>query len=220
MATYTESELIDIIYSKKEGDNTTWGATDTEYLTARRLLNAGVMRWELLEGTRWKELYKKLSSASDGTKTCTAGDYDVTCPTDMRYPPEKGSYVRVGGEDAPVISVFEVEQYRDSAASYCYFTGNDKDGYTLNFNPNMTLVTGAAIDYMYYKSATKFTATTSTTEMKNPMFLVHYVLADLYQNDESSSPDKNISETMLAEMKAENMEVVGDAIGDAEGFGI
>ncbi|HNQ31732.1 MAG TPA: hypothetical protein PKJ68_04585 [Candidatus Woesebacteria bacterium] len=219
MATLTESELIDIIYSKKEGDNTTWGSTDSEYLTARRLLNAGVYRWEFLEGTRWKELYKKLSSASDGTKTCTAGDYDVSCPTDMRLAPEKGTYVRVGSEDVPVISVHEVEQYRDEGSSYCYFTGNDKDGFTLNFNPNMTLTTGATIDYMYYKSATKFTGTTSTTEMRNPMFLVHYVLADLYQQDESGSPDKNISETMLAEMKADNFEVIGDAL-DNHGFGI
>lgn len=218
MSALTESEIIDLIYAKKEGDSTTWGSTDTEYLTARRLLNAGVYRWEFLEGTRWKELFKKLSDATDGTKTCTAGDYDVTCPTDMRHPPEKGSYVRVGGEDVPVISVFEVEQYRDTGSSYCYFTGNVKDGFTLNFNPNMTLTTGASIDYLYYKKATTFTTTTSTTEISDHMFLVHYVLADLYQNDESASADKQISEALLQQMKSNNMEITDAPLEDF-GFG-
>ena len=223
IAPQTESNLIDFIYSNYETDNTTWSSGDAEYLTARRLCNAAIMRWEYLEGVRWTELFTKLSSASTGTKTTTAGDYDVACPDDMRVPPKTDDYVRVDGEYFQVIPPAKVQQLSGSTSRYVYFTGNPKLGYTLNFNTGLTLTTGHTIEYEYYRNATYFTATTSTTEMSNPMFIAHYVLSKLYRGDgllTESRDELQIAENLLQEMKAENFEVMEDLVdGSTEGFG-
>lgn len=224
IAPQTESNLIDFIYSNYETDNTTWGSGDAEYLTARRLCNAAIMRWEYLEGVRWNELFTTLTSASTGTKTTTAGDYDVTCPDDMRVPPRPDDYVRINNEPFIVKPLSKVQQLTDSEDQFVYFTGNPKLGYTLNINPQLTLVTGNTIKYEYWRNATYFTATTSVTEMANPMFIVHDVLSKLFRADgllTESRDELQIAENLLQEMKAENFEVITDIVdGSADGFGI
>lgn len=229
VAPLTESEIIDQIYSTYEVDSTTWSSSDAEYLTARRLCKAAIMRWEYLEGVRWNELYIKLSDAADGTKTTTAGTYTYGCPTDMRVPPKPGDYVKVldsAGNAGyySVVSLFKVQQLANTVDRYCYFTGNPKVGYTLNFNPNLSLNTGDTIDYTYYKNATYFTTTTSTTEIPNPFFIVHDVLSKLYRGDgllTESRDELQIAENLLQEMKAENFEVITDDLdGNTAGFGI
>lgn len=224
IAPQTEANLIDQIYSSYETDNTTWSSSDAEYLTARRLCNASIMRWEYLEGVRWNELYTTLTSASTGTKTTTAGDYDVACPDDMRVPPKPDDYVRVNGEYFQVIPLVKVQQLSGSTSRFCYFTGNPKLGYTLNFNSGLTLTTGHVIEYEYYRNATYLTATTSTTEMSNPMFIVHDVLAKLFRGDgllTESRDELQIAENLLQEMKAENFDVIEDLVdGSTDGFGV
>lgn len=219
----TESEVIDQIYSIYETDNTTWSSGDAEYLTARRLCKASIMRWEYLEGVRWNELFTKLTDASTGTKTTTAGDYDYSCPTNMRVPPKSDDYVRINGEYYKVIPVAKFQQLGQNYDKFCYFTGNPSVGYTLNVNPNLTYTTGHLIEYEYYRQATYFIATTSKTEMSNPMFIVHDVVAKLYRSDgmlTESRDELQIAENLLQEMKAENTEIITDNTeGDMEGFG-
>lgn len=225
----TESEIIDQIYSAYETDNTTWSSTSAEYLTARRLCKAAILRWEYLEGTRWNELYSILTDASDGTKTTTNGTSSYGCPTNMHYPPQPDSYVRLvdsgGGKTfLTVVSLSKVEQLGSSTDHFCYFTGNPKDGFTLKINPNISLTTGNTINYEYWKNATYFTTTTSTTEMSNPFFIVHYVLWRLYKSDgllNEASEEFNTAESLLDQMKAENFSVIMDDVdGSSEGFGI
>lgn len=51
-------------------------------------------------------------------------------------------------------------------------------GYKLHLNPSPTSdLNGLFIDYVYYKNPTNFTTGTSTTEMANPYFIVHRMLA-------------------------------------------
>lgn len=224
MSTLTESQIIEFIYNAYENDSDTWSATDTEYLTARNLCNMAIRRWEYLEGTKWTELYTKLSSAVDGTKTTTAGDYDVTCPTDMRIPPEVGKYVRIGGVEYVIVHPTKIDQLEDITGKFCYFTGSQKTGFTLNINPNITLSTGDTISYEYVKSATYFTAPASTTEMSNPMFIVHSVLHNLYRSDgllNESREELQVAENILQEMKAEAQDIDEDILsGDTYGFGV
>lgn len=224
VAPLTESEIIDQIYSHYEVDDTTWSSSDAEYLTARRLCKAAIMRWEYLEGVRWNELWVTLTAAADGTKTTTAGTYTYGCPTDMRVPPKSEDYVRINGEYFQVVPIVKVQQLKLSSEPFVYFTGNPKLGYTMNVNPNRTLTTGHVIEYEYYKNATYFTTGTSTTEMANPFFIVHDVLAKLYRGDgllTESRDELQIAENLLQEMKAEAMEVITDnTTGDNDGFGI
>lgn len=51
-------------------------------------------------------------------------------------------------------------------------------GYKLHLNPAPTSsLNGLRIEYVYYKNPTFFTTGTSTTEMANPFFVVHRILA-------------------------------------------
>jgi hypothetical protein len=55
-------------------------------------------------------------------------------------------------------------------------------GYTLNLNPApLATYNGYDIDYTYYKKPTEFTTGTSKTEMPNPYFIVHRMLAQQYR---------------------------------------
>jgi len=217
----TESNLVDIIYSEYENDDDTWSATSAEYLTARRLCKAAIMRWEYLEGTRWPELFVKLEDAADGDTTTTAGDFEYACPTNMRIPPQVGDYVRINGVVFPVVPLTKIQTLTDNQDKFCYFTGNPSVGYTLNINPNVTLSTGDTIAYEYYKNATYFTTTTSSTEMSNPMFIVHFVLHKLYRNDgllNESREELQIAENILQEMRAD-AQVIDEDISEV-GFGV
>lgn len=220
----TESEIIDQIYSTYEVDDTTWSSSDAEYLTARRLCKASIMRWEYLEGVRWNELFTTLTAAADGTKTTTAGTYTYGCPTDMRVPPQPEDYVRINGEYYQVIPLSKVQQMKLSTDRFVYFTGSPKLGYTMNVNPNLTLTTSHVIEYEYYKTATYFTTPSSTTEMANPFFIVHDVLSKLYRGDgllTESRDELQIAENLLQEMKAEATELITDnTTGDVDGFGV
>ena len=226
MAALTESEILDLVYSMYESDQDTWAATSDEYLTARRYCKAAILRWEYEPGVLWTQLYKRLSSAADGDKTTNASDYSYACPTDMRLPPkgddQSPDYVWLNDTPYMVLPVSKVQQMQTSQDNWCYFTGSQKDGFTLKFNPNLTIIAGLTIEYDYYKQASYFTAPTSTTEMENPMFIVHYVLSRFYKNDGlsgESSQEMQIAEQMIEQMKENAFVVIDDELSNNAGFG-
>lgn len=220
----TENEIIDIVYSLYETDTEGWDTTSSEYLSARNYCNAAIARWEGYMNTTWNELWTKLEDAADGDDTITAGTYAYDCPTNFKRP---GSWVRTG--DTPqfwtVIQPPKSGSYDGTAEYVCWFTGNAKDGFDLNFNPEVTLTTGDTIAYEYYKTATQFTATTSTTEMSDPYFIVYYVLYRFLKNDgEDFTDDANMSEDLLDNMRTANMTGlfgIHDPVDTmSEGFGV
>jgi len=228
----TEQNILDIVYALYEGDVTNWIPESEEYLTARIYANAAINRWEFYEQTNWRELWTPLTDASDGDKTLTAGTYAYRCPTNMIKP---ASYVRTVGNGSvskywDVVSLSKVPSLKLEDYNYCYFTGNIKNGFTLHFNPNVVLNTGDILNYEYYKSATKFTTPTSTTEMSDPYFIVYFVISRLFENDgEDGRASKAFQE---AEGRLENMKVaniihlegvkdnIEDTIDNLTGFGI
>lgn len=225
----TESDIIDIVYAEYENDNDTWDSSSSEYLTARALSKAAIRRWEYLEGTKWPELFTKTAGAADGTLTTTAGTYTYTCPTNMRLPPTTDDYVRLidsAGQASVyiIVPLTKVPQLNSSDEKFCYFTGNQTTGFTLNFNPRLTLTTGETIAYEYYKRATYLTSTTSSTEMSNPMYIVHYILHRLYKSDgllSESREELQMAENILQEMRSDVQAVDEDILdGINEGFGI
>lgn len=205
MSALTENEIIDIVYSLYETDTTGWEATDEEYLAARKYANVAIARWESYDNTTWRELWVTLTAAATGDKTLTAGDYSYDCPTNFRRP---GSWVRTGSTPTfwEVIPPEQAASIGSQAGKYCWFTGNVKDGFDLNFNPNETLTTGDTIYYEYYKTASTFTTTSSTTEMADPYFIVYYILYRFLKNDgEDYSDEANQSEDLLENMRTANM---------------
>lgn len=226
MSALTEENIVDIVYALYETDTTGWETTSEEYLAARKYANVAIARWESYDNTTWRELWGTLDAAADGDKTLTAGDYSYDCPTNFKRP---GSWVRTGATPTywEVIPPEKVADIGAKTGKWCWFSGNVKTGFDLNFNPNETLTTSDAIDYEYYKTASTFTATTSTTELSDPYFIVYYILYRFLKNDgEDYTDEANQAEDLLENMRVINMSGyqgipngVGEPITSNYGFG-
>lgn len=212
MAALTENEILDIVYSLYETDDDGWDTTSAEYLSARVFANAAIRKWENYNNTIWKELWTTLTASTQSSptlvKTITAGTYAYTCPTNFRRP---SSWVRTVDTNS-VATIWEVVkperlgELTNSQEKWCYFTGNVKDGFVLNFNSEITLTTGDTINYEYYKYATLFTTTSSTTEVTDPYFIAYYVLARLLKNDgEDYREEQEFWRELLENMRTESI---------------
>jgi hypothetical protein len=203
MAQLSENDIIHIVYAMKEGDDDGWETASDEYLAARRYCNVAINIWEFYESTIWRELWSTLTAAADGTKTTTAGTYSYACPTNFV---RAGSWVRINGELFSIVVPERVASLTESDSNFVYFTGSIKDGFSLKINPRLTLKTGNVIEYEYYKTATKFTTTTSTTELSDPYFIVYFVLARFLKNDgEDFGDERDMYENKLELMQTTNI---------------
>lgn len=184
----TFAEIFQAYYTLFRADSDIPTSADDEYTVGLRLANEAISRWANYDGTYWKELYSTLQNSTQVSPalvtTITAGTTTYDTPTDFR---EAGGYVRVrdtnGGELVryPIIDPQEA-QFKEDNSAYCYFTGNQKDGYVLNLNPIPdSSINGMEFDYVYYKNPTEFTTGTDVTEMANPYFIVHRMLAQQYR---------------------------------------
>lgn len=212
MATLTENEILDIVYSLYETDDEGWDTTSAEYLSSRVFANAAIRKWEGYNNTVWNELWTTLTASTQVSptlvKTITAGDYTYTCPTDFRRPSSWVRTVNTNGAATiwEVVSPKRLGELTDSQENWCYFTGSVKDGFTLNFNSEITLTTGDTINYEYYKTATLFSATSSTTEVSDPYYIVYYILYRLLKNDgEDYTDERDQWRELLENMRTENL---------------
>lgn len=229
MAALTENDIIDIIYSLYETDDDGWDTTSSEYLTCRVYCNAAIQDWAAQD--TWRDLWTTLAASTQVglVKTITAGTWAYTCPTDFSYP---NSWVRTTSGSTntfwKVIPTEMIAKYASDYSYYCYFTGSQKAGYTLNLNPLITLTTGDTINYEYYKVPTLFTATTSTTEIPDPYYLVYYSLARLLKNDgEEFTFEINMAREIMDNMLTTNQKGFWDISNQIEeplsmgaGFGV
>ena len=198
-------------YTLYRGESETPSSTDDEFTIGLRLANTAISRWANVDGVYWKELFSTLQSAATGTKTIATGDTTYTAPTDMR---EAGGYIKIldgNGDEKTRYPIIEPQeaQFKDANSTYAYFTGNPTSGFTLNLNPAPTSdLNGLSIDYVYYKKATEFTTGTSTTEMANPGFIVHHMLANRFRvsrNYGGYQTAQRDAEEALKNMQQDNM---------------
>lgn len=216
----TETEIINAIYYLVEIDSEPWGTSDDEYLTARGLCNIAIDRWEKYENTTWNELFAKYSDYE--SNNVTTDSYSYNCPDDFVRP---CSFVRVNGELYDVKKPQEIASLKESSERWVYFMGNPNDGYTLNFNPNLTMIPDQTLDFEYYKSATKFTASTDVTEIPDPYFIVYFVAA--HMGDEGINTDYfQMAEARLEQMATVNMSGlygissnINNSLDSNDGFG-
>lgn len=228
MAAITENQIIDNAYYLTEKASELWETDSDEYLTARGFANAAINRWERYDQTKWKDLLTTLTDAADGDKTITAGDYSYDAPTNFMYP---SSYVRTVNSAGystfwQVIVPEKQAMFANSSAKVCWFTGNEKTGYDLHFNPYQSpLTTGDTINYEYYKHATTLSSTTGTTEVPDPWFISYYIAA--HMAEEGVDPDlNNMAEARLEQMHTQNMsqlfavsDDIPDSLDNSGGFG-
>jgi len=168
-------------YTQFRADSDIPTSTEAEYTVGLRLANEAINRWSNYEGTYWKELFTNVIDAADGDKTVATGDTTYAAPTNFR---EAGGHLRLRdattNEIKSTIAIVEPheDQFIRDSKNVCYFTGNPKDGYTLNLNktPDATN-NGDVLDYVYYQKPTEFTTGTDVSEMADPYFIVHRMLA-------------------------------------------
>lgn len=188
MANMTFSEIYTAFYSLYRGDADVPASTDDEYTVGMRLANEAITRWANFDSTYWKELFTTLQGTTQVSpalvKTITTGDTTYTAPTAFR---EAGGSVRVLDSNGNTVQTYPIiepheKQFKGDSSTYAYFDGNPKDGYVMHLNPAPTAnLNGLNFDYDYYKYPTLFTTGTDVTEVPNPYFIVHRMLAQQFR---------------------------------------
>jgi hypothetical protein len=182
---------------------------DDEYKIALPLANEAVNRWEHYDHTYWKELFTTLS-LNDEPTTLSTGVTDYDTPDDFR---EAGGFIKLFRDGVqqmsyPILEPQQV-QFQSDSARYAYFTGDQLNGYTLHLNPAPTSAEdGCTIDYVYYKTATKFTdGGDEVTEMADPYFIVHRMLANRFRGSRNpfATDAKADAENVLKTMQLANI---------------
>jgi hypothetical protein len=181
----TFNEIFTAMYTLYRVEATVPTSTDDEYTIALRLANEAISRWANYDSTYWKELYTTAQeNSTGGVVTVTAGTSSYAAPTAMR---EAGGFVKITDGSGNTLRSYQIidpqeAQFKSDNAQYCFFTGDPTGGFTLHLNPAPdTAIDGMNIDYVYYKNPTLFTTGTDTTEMANPYFIVHRVLANRFR---------------------------------------
>lgn len=195
----TELEIITNAFYLTELDTDVWEDDSDEYELARGLLNTGISRWENYDNTLWRELLTKNSDGDGDTETTSSHSYD--CDSNFTNP---GGWVRTGDRYWTVIRPEEVSSHTTDPSDWCYFSGDIKNGHTLNFNPLVTMPEGETLDYEFYRKAAKTADTTDEVEMSDPYFLSYFIAAHLGE-DGIDQDMFTIAETRLDAMRTKNM---------------
>lgn len=205
--------IFETYYQLYRGEADTPASTDDEYTVALGLSKEAISRWANYDGTYWKELFTTLGSSTQTVPalvtTVADGVSTYTAPTDMR---EAGGFIKLKDSDGFTVHSYEIlepeqVQFRNDSAKYAYFTGDPNNGFVLHLNPTPDAqVAGLTIDYAYYKKPTYFTTGTDVTEMADPMFIVHRMLANRFRISRNPyySSAKIDAEDCLKTMQADN----------------
>lgn len=205
----TLDQLQEAIHTLYEGDTDTPTSSDDDYSVRTNLINAGINRWEHEDGMLWNELFVKLADASDGDKTTTADTTSYDCPTDFAFP---GGYVRLyttAGQSTyySVIEPGKAQLLDNQDKNVCWFEGDPQNGYDLKFLD--THDASQTISYEYYKSADTLSSGSDVAEIKDPYFLVYYVVSRLYELDNRITLSQKAfqeGEQRMSQMRSRNMQ--------------
>lgn len=189
------------------GDSDVPDSNDDEYTIGMRLANEAIHHWETYDNTSWKELYTNLVAAGEDFNLTTATQYDT--PENFE---RAGGHVKVLDSDGNLMQLYPIiepndVQFRGDMDTYAFFSGSPTEGYQLNINPApSTALVGNTVDYYYYKKPTEFTTGTDVTEMSNPYFVVHRMLANRFRASRNPYYDDAMrdAENALSKMKMEN----------------
>lgn len=207
--------IFEAYYNLYRLEAETPSTTDDEYPIAIRLANEAIRRWANYDGTYWHELFSTAQTDSTGgVVTITTGTTDYAAPTNFR---EAGGYVRILDANGVTVRRYpiadpEKKQFYSDMSQYCYFTGNQKTGFTLHLNPTTdTTINGLRIEYDYYKYPTLIPSDVDDAgivkpEMQEPYFMVHRMLANRFRGSRNPyyGTAKTDAEDALRTMQAIN----------------
>lgn len=180
MATLTYDQIFTAFYSLFRADSDVPSSIDDEYIVGMRLANEAINYHSNYEGEYWNELFSTNQTDATGGLLIITGTATYAAPTNFR---EAGGFIRILDADNKQITAYprinpQEAQFMSGDSTYAYFTTAVTGAATLHLNPAPTAnLSGLKIEYIYYKNPTMFTTGASTTEMANPYFIVHRMLA-------------------------------------------
>jgi hypothetical protein len=201
------SAIFQAYWTQYRADSDVPGETDPEYIVGLRLANEAVNHWKTYDGTFWRELFTTFRTEEGGTLSSTTTEYDA--PENFQ---EAGGNIRVLDASNKVIQIYPIidpqeAQFKSDSATYAYFFGSPTDGYKLKINPApSTALNGKNYDYDFYKSPTEFVGGGDITEMSNPYFIVHRMLANRFRASRNPYYTDALrdAENSLSKMKMDN----------------
>ena len=193
-------DLIDYVNTLYNFSSTSPTSGEEDYTVWTALANIAVNTWEHDSGILWNELFVKLETGQGGDITTAADDTSYAVPTLFSFPASGYVWLGTGTAKTPykVIKATDVQLFENDLDNWCYFLMDGTP--TLEFNPNLTIAADQTINYNYYKKATKLTTGASAFEMKDPMYAVYFVLAELKKEE------GNTTELQMASEKLKGME--------------
>lgn len=204
----TYDEIFTAFWNLYRATNDVPASTESEYTIGLRLANEAIQRWATYDNTLWQELFTTLSLAGEGV-TVTTGTTQYDAPDDFA---NAGGHIKLLNSDGTIFSTYPIlepqeVQFKSQQGVYAYFTGDPANGYVLNLNPTPTSTqNGKTINYDYYKTPTQFTTGSDVTEMSDPYFIVHRMLANRFRASRNPYYNDALrdSENALGIMKMRN----------------
>lgn len=205
----TYDEIFEAYYSLYRAEAQIPASTEDEYKIGIPLANEAINRWANYDNTMWKELFITLQDADDGDKLVSSA-VDYSCPEDMKT---VGGYVAVRDDDGNTVRRYPIiepqdAQFRTDNSFYAFVTGDPGNGYVMHLNPAPDdAIIGLNLDYVYYKKPSLFTLNGGeTTEMPQPYFIVHRMLANRFRSSRNPyyGSAKTDAEDVLRTMQLEN----------------
>lgn len=169
------------LHALYQGDTNTPTSSEDDYTYRTSLLKAAINDWNSEKGIQWAELAKWNTDSQ--TQTTDGTTVRFACYSDFAYP---GGYVLLknsSGQYAKydVIPPQKAQLYKGTTGTKCWFSGNAKDGFYLNFIS--APATGYTIEYPYYKTVYVPSSAAHIIEMSNPWFAVYTALSKLHEQD-------------------------------------
>lgn len=204
-------QIFAAYYTQYRTEAVTPPSTDDEYVIGLGLANEAVRRWANYDGTYWKELFTTAqTNSTGGTVTISAGVTSYNAPLAFR---EAGGFIKILDPNNVTVRMYPIvepqeAQFKGDNAQYAYFTGDGNDtNYLLHINPVPdSSIDTMKIEYVYYKFPTLFTTGTDKTEMQEPYFVVHRMLANRFRGSRNPYYEsaKSDAEDALRTMQAIN----------------
>ena len=202
-------EIFEAYYAQYRAEADTPESTDDEYPVAMRLANEAVNRWQNYDNTQWNELWQTAQREADGVLIINTNDTAYDAPANFK---SAGGDIAIRDSNGALVYRYKLVEPQDAqflsdSARYAYFTGSPSDGYQLNINPAPdSTLDGHSIDYLYYKTASNFVLGTDISEMSDPYFIVHRMLANRFRSSRNPyySSAKQDAEDSLRTMQLQN----------------
>lgn len=197
-------DLMEDLYYDFEKSADTPDKTSEDYLVRLRYVRKAIQNWANEQGIEWKELYGTLS------QTLTAGVYNDNAGTGtLENFKRPAGFLRVGEDKYEYVRPEQVEkEVRENVAKKIYTVTGSKGTFSINVYP----VVSGAFTLDYRKEPTLYYTGSETTEieMSDPEFIIEFVLAQLYLDDNNSN--QATVEMQIATAKMDSMKLHNETV--------